>query len=98
MLSDNNLRAQLEKVEEQTGVRPAQLDAGGDLPELLAHVWVWFLELSAVRVQYRPIGHGELLAFFALYGIDPMPIEIDAIKALDREWMIHKANTLGGKK
>lgn len=94
MLADNNLRSQLEKVEEETGKRPAQLDAGGEMPDAFNHIWDWFLDLASVRVEHRPITNAELLAYFELRGIDPLLIEIEALQILDREWILHKANTL----
>ena len=98
VLSDNNLRSQLEYIERETGKRPAQLDSGGVLPSKLEHVWVWYLELSGSRTEYRPFNHTELLSFFRLHEIEPNDIELTALKRLDREWILHKANTLDSKK
>lgn len=93
VLGNNNLRRQLEKVEEQTGRRPPQLDSGGELPDDLSHVWGWFLELSSCRAEMRALSHTELASFFELYGIEPEFVELEALKRLDREWILHKANS-----
>lgn len=80
----------LESVERQTGRRPAALD-GPELPADGAHVWAWFLELSAGRGSNgfgpNPISYLDLLAWSLLTGTITRPAEVEAIMALDRAWM-----------
>ena len=94
VLSDNNLRSQLEQVERETGRRPAQLDAGGELPEELAHTFEWFVELSSARTEFRPLTFNEIESYFRLQKVEPLPVELRAVRVLDKEWLLHKANTL----
>lgn len=84
-------------MERETGKRPSQLDEGGDLPEALKHVFEWFLELSSARIEYRPITNAELFAFCWLRDIRLSAIELEALQVLDREWVLHKANSLKNK-
>jgi len=83
-------REHLLSVERQTGRRPAALD-GPDLPEDGAHVWAWFLHLSAGRGSNgfgpNPLSWLDLLAWTALTGIITRPAEIEAIMALDCVWL-----------
>ena len=52
-----------------------------DLPELLSHIWEWYLELrNGSAVSYR-----EIKAWSDLNGIDIQPYEVGIIKALDHE-------------
>ena len=92
-MAKGDLRAQLEKVEQQTGIRPPQLDSGGDLPENFRHVWGWFLDLSEARAGYNPLSFAEIEAFFRLQRIAPYAQEIEALRALDQEWLKHKADS-----
>lgn len=41
----------------------------------------------------RALSHTELASFFELYGIEPEFVELEALKRLDREWILHKANS-----
>lgn len=79
------MRAHLEKVEKLTGRRPAQLDAGGTMPEEVAHVWRWFLELHRCRGE-GALTHTEILAWAQLEGIQPTPVELAAIRDFDRAY------------
>ena len=64
---------------------------GPELPADGAHVWAWFLELSAGRGSNgfgpNPISYLDLLAWSLLTGAITRPAEIEAIMALDRVWM-----------
>jgi len=83
-------REHLLSVERQTGRRPAALD-GPELPVDGAHVWYWFLELSAGRGSdgFGPnqIAWLDLLAWTTLTGAIIRPAEVEAIMALDRAWL-----------
>ena len=88
----------MESVERQTGRRPAALD-GPELPSDGAHVWAWFLELSAGRGSNgfgpNPISYLDLLAWSMLTGTITRPAEIEAIMALDRVWMTQQVANAG---
>ena len=87
-------REHLLSVERQTGRRPVGLD-GPELPADGAHVWHWFLELSAGRGSNgfgpNPISYLDLLAWSALTGTITRPAEIEAIMSLDRAWLTAQA-------
>ena len=79
----------MESVERQTGQRPAALN-GPAIPEAGAYLWVWFLELHCSRGGgFGPsaLTYSEILAWAALTGSDPVPWEIQIIKALDGAWL-----------
>ncbi len=87
-------RDHLESVERQTGRRPAALD-GPPLPPDVAHVWFWFLELSAARGSNgwgpNALGFADIFAWISLTGTLTRPPEIAAILMLDRLWMSDQA-------
>ena len=64
-----------------------------------AHVWAWFLELSAGRGSNgfgpNPISYLDLLAWSTLTGTITRPAEIEAIMAVDRAWMMQQAANIG---
>ena len=83
-------RAHLESVERQTGRRSIALD-GPELPADGAHIWAWFLELSAGRGSngFGPnsISWFDMMAWATLTGTITHPAEIEAVMALDRSYM-----------
>lgn len=82
----------MEKVEQQTGKRPAQLDAGGEFPAGAEHVWLWFNELCGSRPGPGLLPYTEVQAYFGLHGIVPAAWELEAVKRLDRAWVVYRQN------
>ena len=60
-----------------------------------AHVWEWFLELSAGRGSNgfgpNPISWLDLLPWTTMTGTITRPAEIEAILAVDRVWLVASA-------
>ncbi|WP_442417839.1 phage tail assembly chaperone [Oceanibacterium hippocampi] len=83
-------RAHLEQVARQTGQLPDELGQAPP-PAALAHVYDWFLDLSAGRggtgFGPAPLSAGEIAAWAALSGITLRDHEVRAIRALDRLWL-----------
>lgn len=52
----NSLRVHLECVYAQTGFLPEQLAAQPSLPQLVSHIWVWFLDMCCDRVSGMEAG------------------------------------------
>ena len=81
------MRAKLESVERQTGIRPAQLDELKDLPESMVFLWRYFIDLHNRRTSngfgVNPIQYSEILAYFTLLGLLPEDWELTAITRLD---------------
>lgn len=86
------LRDHLESLERQTGASPPGL-AGPDCPPSLAHVWIWYCELAAVRgsTGFGParIDYAGIEAWSRLTGACPTPFEVDCLIALDRVYFEH---------
>jgi len=82
------LRHHLEVVWRRTGKKPQQLQEAPELPESVAHIWSWYVELSRKRQAamsgVAPLLESEIGWFFANRGITPELWELDAINALDR--------------
>lgn len=80
------MREQLVAVWEATGHRPPEL-VDNHLPDAIAHVWGWFVELSRTRtsgaVAANPISYTEIAAWSALTGRRPDPFEVECIAAID---------------
>jgi len=90
----SSLRAQLESVHRQTGVRPKELDDLVSLPECMGYVWKYFLDLNSKRgggFGPAPISYQEMLSYFTLHNIEFNSYEISMIDALDREFLEHQA-------
>lgn len=69
-------------------------DLGPDLPPEGAWIWGAFCELDLTRQNGfgpGPITHVEMLAYATLHGFEWDPPELGAIRALDREFLIHHA-------
>lgn len=68
------------------GRRHPDLD-GPRMPQTLAHVWGWFLELSAARRTgfsgVAAIGWADIDAWARLTGSRPRPWEVQLIRRLD---------------
>lgn len=81
-----SLRANLEEIERQTGVRDERLDTV-EVPPGCALIWRDFWELDARRGSNGfgplPLTHREIKAWRENYGISLSPWEIDAICAMD---------------
>lgn len=73
------LRDQLEQVYKTTGVLPEQLLQHKEMPEELAYVWEWFLELKrSAKITWM-----ELAAWSNLKKLSITPFEADLIMNLD---------------
>lgn len=82
----SSLRDELILVEKQTGVKPPQLRDMIELPESCEHVWVWFMRLHNTRpagMGVSSISYSEMMGFFYLEGIKPLPWEIRLLNQLD---------------
>lgn len=82
------LRHTLETVKRMTGKTPDQLVNPHTLPEQLAHLWGWYLQISASRNYGAsgaplPVPETEIGAFFRNRQIVPDGWEFDAIRQLD---------------
>ncbi len=60
-----------------TGRKPVELDAHGEMPTRLAYLWRWFLELK------KPIAFSELESWARLTNRDVERWEIRALMRLD---------------
>ena len=88
------LRAHLESVYRQTGVLPEQLQDLAELPECLAHVWVWFTRLSSKRVNgmaVGPIQSLEIEAWCRQHDLTMTPFEVRALETLDTLYIQHQS-------
>ena len=83
------LREHLENAAAQ-GVRNELLD-GDPCPDVLAHVWRWFGELSSARGSSgfgpNPLGFAEISAWSQLLDRTPSAVEIELILRLDRQFL-----------
>lgn len=84
------LRQHLEKVKEQTGKTPAQLDPV-EIPDAARYLWVYFCELSGGR-QYSEVGpmaltYSEIKAWCDLMKVEPTAFEVETIKEIDRAYI-----------
>lgn len=70
----------LEAIAEQTGDY-SELE-GPEFPEIVAHVWEWFLELHSARGE-GGISYSEIKAWCELNGRIVTPFEIGLIKQID---------------
>lgn len=70
----------LQAIAEQTGDY-SELE-GPDMPEIVTHVWEWFLELSSARSE-GGISYSEIKAWLELTGRSISPFELTLIKKLD---------------
>lgn len=74
-----------------SGVMPKQLKDEKPMPHLTAHIWGYFLELSAERPSngFGPsrITSTGIKDWCYVSGIKLKRWEIDAIRRLDNEWM-----------
>ncbi len=95
-----SLRAHLEQLEAQTGETPEGLD-GPELPEALAHVWLWFTELSNARQSgfsgVQPISFQDIDAWKRLTGAQPSPDEVALLRQLDDLFRRHVSEQLKPK-
>jgi hypothetical protein len=81
----------LEQVERQIGYKPPQLESPTEFPDPLAHIWSAFCSLNDGRsVGYsspNPISYQEIKAFMDLTATPLNPIDITAIKELDKAYL-----------
>lgn len=63
-----------------------------DCPYELAHIWEWFHELDATRVSgmgFSPITHTEIGEWSRGMGLNILPLEREALRAIDKAYMLH---------
>ena len=64
---------------------------GPDLPQLAAHVWLWFCELHAKRTGsgfgHNPITWEAMAAWAQLTRCQPSVQEVQWLQALDRRYL-----------
>lgn len=70
----------LSKIAEQTGDY-SELE-GPEFPEIVRHVWDWFLELNSARGE-GGISYSEIKAWLELTGRSITPFEVQLIKKID---------------
>lgn len=84
------LRWHLERVLEQTGITPPQLDTP-QIPHELTHVWEYFCQMSAKRtcgaMAANPISDEQIMAWERRHGIRLSPFEGECIDALDQVFL-----------
>ena len=60
------------------------------LPGALAHVWHWFLELSAARGSTgfgpAPIGYRDMADWSRMTGAQPTPFEVGLLREIDLQY------------
>lgn len=87
-------------VERSTRRRPVDLD-GPSCPLAAAHVWAWFLELSARRqgsgFGVNPVGWTDVAAWASLTGVRPTPWEMDLLGEAESAYM-RMVSARGAKK
>jgi len=84
------LRDHLEKIEEQTGVTPKELEEV-QFPTLVQHIWSAFVNLSDTRTTgfsgANPLTYTEIQAWMNLTNTQLSSRDIEAIHKLDRAYM-----------
>lgn len=68
-------------------------------PMEVKHIWEWFIDLDETRqvgMGVNPICFTEIQAWSQLNRIDLKPFEVEAIRAIDREYLKHQ-NSKGSK-
>ncbi len=84
------LREHLEKVREQTGKTPAQLEAV-EIPDAARYLWDWFCELSGGRgysmAGPMALSYTEIKAWCDLMKIEPSAWEVETIKMIDQVYL-----------
>lgn len=78
-------REHLDAIWKQTGSAPDQLE-GDPFPEVVAHVWGWYLELHNTRTD-GPISYREIESWARITGTAPTAFEISLIKKADFEYL-----------
>lgn len=77
----------LEKGGPQAAQAEAELYGGPELPEVLAYLWVWFLELDQTRqvtmAGLAALTYTDIKSWAELTGRKPQPHEVDALMKMD---------------
>jgi hypothetical protein len=94
------LREHLEKIQQQSGKTPKQLESV-DRPDAALYLWEWFIDLSNGR-QYgecgaMPLSYAEMQAWSNLRRIRPEAWEAEAIRRLDHAYLNETAKNRGGR-
>lgn len=95
------LRQHLTKVWDDTGIRPPELYDEPECPSAVQHLIPWFWDLHSGRGSTgfgpAPISYAEIKAWMDLKGEQLMPIEVSALKILDREYLAFYSKKYGKK-
>lgn len=82
-----SIRSHYESVQRQTGITPKELAEIPPMPEALAYLWEWFLQLDGARggngFGLNPLSYAEIQAWAQLTRLQPEPWEVSAIKRID---------------
>lgn len=95
------MRWHLERVVEQTGMVPKELDVPS-LPAELAHVWGYFLQMNAKRttgaMAPNPISDEQVMAWQRRHHVVLDPFEGECIDALDEVFLASEPDSPDSKK
>ena len=90
----SRLRDHAERILKSTGQIPVEYQSL-EPPEALFHCWYWFLELNRTRTSngfgQNPISYAEVVSWSQLTGVDPEPLEVQAVMSLDAAYMAVQA-------
>lgn len=85
------MRAKLESVWRQTGVKPKELEDLAELPDVFRYIWQDFLMLNSARTSngfgVNPLQYSEILSYGTLQGITFQPWEVEVLRVLDNTVM-----------
>lgn len=78
--SSSSKRTHLNKVWEQTGKKPDELEKAPKPPKELLYIWDWFIQL----IQFGEINWQTLHAWVAMRGFKPNAFETELLLTLNR--------------
>ncbi len=85
------LREHLEQVKRMTGREPEELRNPTEFPNLLSHIWSFFLELHRTRSQgfsgFNPISYQDIQAWATLKDYNIRPLDVGTIVELDNTFL-----------
>jgi hypothetical protein len=87
------LREQLETIKKKTGKLPPEYEDQKELPDYLADIWGYFLQLDNKRTSngfgVNPITYSDLKSFCDLKGVCLEDYQVDLIMRLDNMRIKH---------
>lgn len=93
----SRLRDHAQSILKATGQMPEEYQSLKP-PEAVIHCWHWFIELNRTRASngfgQNPISYTEIVSWSQLTGVDPEPLEVQAIMALDAAYMSVQADEI----